>query len=48
MKEILIDLVKMRPPLWNYYLPLSARTPNITALLWDEVTDELKGKIIYI
>ncbi|XP_044014921.1 putative mediator of RNA polymerase II transcription subunit 10 [Aphidius gifuensis] len=41
VKEILIEKVKKRPPLWNYTLPIKERTAGITGILWDDIVQEL-------
>lgn len=42
-EELMIRAVQKRPPLWDFSLPLTERNKDITAKLWQEVSDEIQG-----
>lgn len=44
LEENIILEVELREPLWNFKLPLKARSPGIVKELWKEVSEAVSGK----
>lgn len=40
----LARLVELRPPIWNFKLPIAQRSPDVIQRLWNEIVVNFEGK----